>query len=158
MEWLGDVGGLFDGLHLLVGPFMAPISAYALKLLLLASAYRDSSQSATSSTQRFSSISYVSKESDVRKAGNNDSQGSLPRRWLRHRALITKAETECVNKLDLVKFYTTQRFSVLTSLASLNADQRQRLQKLSSMNRDELMKSDKGNEESDQSTAPSVKA
>ena len=46
LEWLGDVGGLFDGLRLIVGPIVARVSAYALKLLLLASVFRDSSKSA----------------------------------------------------------------------------------------------------------------
>ena len=46
LEWLGDVGGLFDGLRLLVGPIMAQVSANALKPLLLASVFRDSSKSA----------------------------------------------------------------------------------------------------------------
>ena len=39
LEWLGDVGGLFDGLHLLVGFVVAPISAYALKQRLMGSTF-----------------------------------------------------------------------------------------------------------------------
>ena len=39
LEWLGDVGGLFDGLCLVGGSLIAPISSYALRSLLLSQVY-----------------------------------------------------------------------------------------------------------------------
>ena len=35
LDWIGDIGGLFDGLSLLASHFIAPIAAYALKYDLL---------------------------------------------------------------------------------------------------------------------------
>jgi len=35
LEWLGDVGGLFDGLCLIGGLIIAPLGAFALKTELL---------------------------------------------------------------------------------------------------------------------------
>ena len=40
LEWIGDIGGLFDGLTLLVGKFIAPIAAFALQAELLTLNFR----------------------------------------------------------------------------------------------------------------------
>ena len=40
LDWIGDIGGLFDGLTLLVGKFIAPIAAIALRAELLTSNFR----------------------------------------------------------------------------------------------------------------------
>ena len=31
LDWIGDIGGLFDGLNLLISKFIAPIAAFALQ-------------------------------------------------------------------------------------------------------------------------------
>ena len=41
MEWLGDVGGLFDALALFVGFFMTPISNLSMKKKLLSQLLED---------------------------------------------------------------------------------------------------------------------
>lgn len=40
LEWLGDIGGLFDGLRIIGGVFIAPISSFALDSFLLSSLFR----------------------------------------------------------------------------------------------------------------------
>ena len=40
LDWLGDLGGLFDALRYSVGLIIAPIAAYALKAELLSSVFR----------------------------------------------------------------------------------------------------------------------
>ena len=43
LDWLGDVGGLYDGLHLLIHYFVVPLGAYALKVELLTSTFNTNS-------------------------------------------------------------------------------------------------------------------
>jgi hypothetical protein len=40
LEWLGDVGGLFDMLSLIGGSLVAPLTAFALKSELLTQTFR----------------------------------------------------------------------------------------------------------------------
>ena len=40
LEWLGDVGGLFDMLRLIAGSLVAPLSAFALKAEMMTNAFR----------------------------------------------------------------------------------------------------------------------
>ena len=44
LEWVGDVGGLYDGLRLICHVLMTPISTYALKSFLLAQIYRSTNK------------------------------------------------------------------------------------------------------------------
>ena len=41
LDWIGDCGGLYDGLKLLVGKIIAPIAAIALKAELLTFNFRE---------------------------------------------------------------------------------------------------------------------
>ena len=34
LEWAGDIGGLYDGLQLLVGFFLAPIASFMMRIQL----------------------------------------------------------------------------------------------------------------------------
>ena len=40
LEWFGDVGGLFDGLKLLVAILVSPVATFAMRTELLAQAFR----------------------------------------------------------------------------------------------------------------------
>ena len=40
LEFLGDVGGLFDGLKIIGGFFVAPIATFALKVKLMANGFK----------------------------------------------------------------------------------------------------------------------
>lgn len=40
LEWLGDVGGLFDALHIIGSLIIGPLSSYALDSALLAGLFR----------------------------------------------------------------------------------------------------------------------
>ena len=41
LDWLGDVGGLLDGLKLIGGFFVAPIAAFSVRVAILAAAFPD---------------------------------------------------------------------------------------------------------------------
>ena len=41
LEWLGDVGGLFDGLRLIFSLLIAPVASLAMKSELLISVFRE---------------------------------------------------------------------------------------------------------------------
>ena len=40
LEWVGDIGGLFDGLSLIVRLIIAPVAAIAMKAKLLSQLFR----------------------------------------------------------------------------------------------------------------------
>ena len=40
LDWLGDIGGLFDALRILVGSLIAPFTTQILKVELLSSVFR----------------------------------------------------------------------------------------------------------------------
>ena len=67
LEWLGDMGGLFDALRIIGSFFVVPVSAYALESNLLATIfrYRKSMKEVTTS-DRFKS-SWKTFESDFEK-------------------------------------------------------------------------------------------
>ena len=44
LEWLGDIGGLFDGLRALAGAFFQPLALFAMKSDLLTKVYRKASK------------------------------------------------------------------------------------------------------------------
>jgi len=39
LEWLGDIGGLFDALYIIGSVFVAPLTGFALKTALLANVF-----------------------------------------------------------------------------------------------------------------------
>ena len=41
LEWLGDVGGLFDGLLLILNYFMSPLATFAMKVMLLTKVFSE---------------------------------------------------------------------------------------------------------------------
>ena len=41
LEWLGDVGGLFDGLLLILNYLMSPLAAFAMKVMLLTNVFSE---------------------------------------------------------------------------------------------------------------------
>ncbi len=40
MDWLGDLGGLFDALSLILGAFVAPIATFSLRATILTKFFR----------------------------------------------------------------------------------------------------------------------
>jgi len=59
-------------------------------------------------------------------------------RWRKHKALLDKAESLVNRKLDLGRFFLSQRMLLLTALASLSSRQRHKLQKVAPAARWEL--------------------
>ena len=50
LEWVGDVGGLYDGLRLIFSSIIAPVAAFAMQSELLSLAFKQVDQ--TESTER----------------------------------------------------------------------------------------------------------
>ena len=40
LDWLGDLGGLFDALAIILGAFVAPVAAFSLKATILTKFFR----------------------------------------------------------------------------------------------------------------------
>ena len=45
LEWVGDIGGLFEGLRFIVHAFIAPLTGYAVKTAILSAAFSTSNSS-----------------------------------------------------------------------------------------------------------------
>jgi len=51
LEWLGDIGGLFDALHIIGGFIVGPVAGFSLKAQLLHSVFRHVASLRTSEPQ-----------------------------------------------------------------------------------------------------------
>ena len=56
LEWLGDVGGLFDGLGVIARWIIGPFSAFAMKAEILSVIFKQSSQAGESEPTSQSSL------------------------------------------------------------------------------------------------------
>jgi len=39
LEWVGDIGGLFDGFHIVGNAFIAPLAGYAVRTAILSAGF-----------------------------------------------------------------------------------------------------------------------
>ena len=105
LEWIGDVGGLSDGLFRLAGWLIAPFVSYSLKMSLLT----------LLPSQKTIMIDAKPKTS------------SFCCNWRRNirtkRVEMLKAEKSLTKHLDLAKFLQRQRLLVITSLISMSSSQ-----------------------------------
>ena len=70
-----------------------------------------------------------------------DSKGRC-RLWLKQRAKHEKVHDSIKRKLDLVTHFKKTKMAMLTIMAVLSAEQRRRIERLSSVRKNELMNSD----------------
>lgn len=140
LEWLGDVGGLFDGLRLVSRLIMSPFSSFALKSFLLASIYLPSNNRQNwPKTPKNAQKYRVGFQKHDR--ANREERYHIFKRCLRHRALLRRVEIKNRNNLDLIKFYRKQRMVILTAMATFSSAQRRRLDRLSVIRESDLEQS-----------------
>ena len=100
LDWLGDIGGLFDALRLMALYLIAPISTYALKQKLMAHTFVIEEKQDSSKSQFFHCLCCSQKRT-------------------KYHAEMRKASRVVVKELDLVKFIEQRRMATLSILALL---------------------------------------
>ena len=156
LEWLGDVGGLFDMLKLMGSMLVVPFATFRLKSELLSKIFRFvSSLAKAKSDGKFEStpemVAAKAKgwwhPSYIRLCLEESiqwdfSQPKLIRRRgfclgficsKRYRTLMNKAEKQVSDELDLVKFLQRQRVTMYSLLALLSTRQQFMVDKMATM-------------------------
>ena len=59
LDWIGDIGGLFDGLCLLASKLIAPIAAYAMRFELLSQTFKRISTGSSAEEKKFTPQNYL---------------------------------------------------------------------------------------------------
>ena len=59
LEWIGDIGGLFDGLYLLASNLIAPIAAYTMRFELLSQTFKRISTGSSAEEKKFTPQNYL---------------------------------------------------------------------------------------------------
>ena len=104
LEWVGDVGGLFDGLGMIARMFMGPFSAFAMKAEILSVIFKQSSQAGKSEPTSQSSLHRNLKEIPHEKC-----LMALFCKKRRYNKMLERAEGSITRQLDLVKYLKLQR-------------------------------------------------
>ena len=152
LEWLGDVGGLYDALRLIGLLTITPFGTFARKAMLLSEIFRFTESKrfadkrakkgdlATSQQSRSSVVSIKDEKELKRKELQENMQWDfahaayIPResffraylgkpRVERYTKMLNKADTAIIKELDLIKFLQRQRLTTFNLLATMNARQ-----------------------------------
>lgn len=88
LDWIGDIGGLFDGLYFIGSRMLGPIAAFAMKaeLFTLFSEHSEPKKSEEVDTKPIKSFK------------------TYCRRKSRYRQILKKVESKVMRQLDLVRF------------------------------------------------------
>lgn len=129
LEWLGDVGGLFDALYYLAYFFVTPLTTYKLRIELLSSVFRSSK---------------LSEQNEVGSKWwqNNENMSSFRKRSIfylvthcrktkNYRHLLKQSEEAIKGQLDLAKFLQRLKYQSLAVLALLSWRQKLAVSKMS---------------------------
>lgn len=98
LDWLGDIGGLFDALRILTEFSIAPLSAFALK-------------------QRLAQLFQPRTEAKERK-----STGCLGKLLFSRKRDVDRSHSFVIRELDLVRMVRRLKMLVVASLVTLTAD------------------------------------
>ena len=102
LEWLGDVGGLFDGLRLIFSLLIAPVASLAMKSELLISVFREVPSTKTFVSNR---LHQWATEQHVKIQPKRIHLSLHCCRWKsRYRKMMDRAESKMNRQLDLVVF------------------------------------------------------
>ena len=110
LEFLGDVGGLFDGLKILAVIFVGPVSQFTMKATLLQQNFNFVTSGPQQTSTRISAQPFLSNIKCCRK--NN-----------RYVMMLNKAESRMTKQLDLEKFMQRQILLVHSVMALLQPAQ-----------------------------------
>ena len=108
LEWVGDVGGLFDGLGMIARMFMGPFSAFAMKAEILSVIFKQSSQAGKSEPTSQSSLHRNLKEIPREKCLAY-LMALFCKKRRRYNKMLERAEESITRQLDLVKYLKLQR-------------------------------------------------
>ena len=141
LEWVGDVGGLYDGLIVSAQTLLSPLALYALKEMLASSILGQSSrrEAVASEKNKAKHEGRDSQESsDETKYRSRRSLCRTMKQRRHQKAFLSKVNAWTVKQFDLVKFLKMQRMTFLTSMTTLNAAQRRKIEQLSTVNKHEI--------------------
>ena len=107
LDWIGDIGGLYDGLIGLIRLFIGPFTTFIYRTELL---------------ERFFNVPSRSSEKNTK---------SCLKEWRIKRKMHAKADAIITKQLDLVKFVKQQRLLLAVALVNLNSPQQRIVRNLS---------------------------
>ena len=110
LEYIGDIGGLFDGLTLLAAKLIAPIAAFAVKSELLSKNFTLATKG-LKNEDKIKSQSYVS------------NLMCLYCKNSKYRRILDRNEKTLLKQLDIVNFVQQQKILLLTALSTLTTSQ-----------------------------------
>ena len=110
LEYIGDIGGLFDGLTLLAAKLIAPIAAFAVKSELLSKNFTLATKG-LKNEDKIKSQSYVS------------NLMCLYCKNSKYRIILDRNEKTLLKQLDIVNFVQQQKILLLTALSTLTTSQ-----------------------------------
>ena len=126
LDWIGDVGGLLDGLKIVGSFLVAPIAAFSLRSELLSTVFK--------SAPNYGSVSHL--DGQFEKPSYSLIATYLcpcsPKR-VRYKKTLLQAEFQFFRQLDVVKFVQRQRMTLLSLMSILRPDQRILVQHVSEM-------------------------
>ncbi len=159
LDWLGDLGGLFDALFIICGAIVAPVATFTMKATLLAKFFRFKPRDKNDTEFQESSVKkptesfsdYLTKKSDT-KQDRLAVFGTLLREFkirekikklsfytvnllcMRgYKKKITKSHSKMMKELDLQKFIHRQRLLVTSLIGLLDGRQTMFVNKMSQM-------------------------
>ena len=145
MEWLGDIGGLYDALRLIGYALVLPVTSFQLKAELLSQVFRFTESKRFAEKRKddplYDSSTYQptapENYTDMQHLANNmqwdfQKMANIPRRMClatffgcnrksRYKKMLEKSNNSIMKELDLIKFIHRQRLTTFTTLASLTA-------------------------------------
>ena len=111
LEYIGDLGGLFDGLKLLAGQLIAPITAFALQSELFSQNFP------MATTRGLHNEAKIKPQSYLRNLMCGCHKNT------KYRRMLQRTEKTFSKQLDIVSFVQQRKMLLLTALSTLRAKQ-----------------------------------
>ena len=114
LEWVGDIGGLYDGLSLLVNYFVSPFASFVLRQILLSENFSQVKKSTHSNSVTYEKIA---SQSCFR------SLSCCFRKKNRYRRMLDRSESTIMRQLDMAQFLRQQKIQIFAILTLLSPQQ-----------------------------------
>ena len=115
LDWMGDIGGLYEGLYLMALHFIKLLATLTLKSELLGRAFKLVKGRKTENIE----VTQIPVEQNILQ-----SLTICGRKKSKYRRKLDRANSLIIRQLDIVNFVQQQRMLMLGALATMNSSQR----------------------------------
>ena len=122
LEWLGDIGGLFDGLYLITKIFISPVVTFALHSKIMTFIFRLDKAGATEKVESDEVDRKIPNLSGKfeRIASQSFIKTLICQKRSKYKKMLKLTKREMIKQMDLIRYLKLQRTFLLSLLVALN--------------------------------------